>query len=454
MSENDLGSEVAEQHSMIGNVSTETSDYKRTTHPDAQWFPDAGLGLFIHWGISSVWGQGDLSWSMIAKSNYSRMRGFEEYGMENVGTVTSSPAKYWKQAESFNPDRYDPDKWLSAARNAGVKYAVLTTRHHDGFALWPSDYGEFNTKNYAGGRDLVMKYVEACRKNDIKVGFYYSPPDWYWNRFNMSFNYGDAPPLGIHHEPITLPVFSEDEQQKLDDEYNEYVRGQVVELLSNYGKIDIIWFDGNLPRKEQTVSMDEIHKLQPGILVNPRGHGYGDYTTPECKFPETRPEGWWEYCNTFNSGGWGYRTHELYKPAGYFLKNLGESRAWGGNFLANIAPNAHGELPEVYYKRMAEIAEWMKSNDEVVFGVTPGDWPEKSSAPTTNRGNVTYVLLDALSDGLFEIKSSEKPESVRLRRTGEDLQSQFSNGVLKVALTCDMQTQYTDVVEVKWRKEI
>lgn len=457
--------EVADQHQMIGNSSIELgrNSYKRTTHPDAQWFPEAGLGLFIHWGIPSVLGQGDLSWSMINHPRGSKSKGFEQYGMEVVGSITSSPAKYWDQAKSFNPDRYDPDKWLSAARKAGVKYAVLTTRHHDGFALWPSEYGNFSTKNYAGGKDLLVKYVEACRKNDIKVGFYYSPPDWYWNRNYMSFNYGaDSEPLDIHHKPVTLPLMAPDEKAEYDEQFRLYLRGQVTELLSNYGKIDILWFDGRFPEfqdvsyedamsvENQTMTIEEIRALQPGIIKNQRGHLYGDYSTPECKFPETRPEGWWEYCNTFNSGGWGYRKHELYKPAGYFLKNLGESRAWGGNFMPNIAPDAHGELPEVYYKRMEEIAEWMKENKDVVFGTTPGEWPEKSNVPITCRGNVSYALMDALSEGYLEMQAAVKPELIKLKRTGESLPYTFKNGTLSLTLDNDLQTQYTDVIEITW----
>ncbi|MCF6175320.1 MAG: alpha-L-fucosidase [Victivallaceae bacterium] len=451
MSQQESSNEVAEQHDMIGNssVDSEKHDYKRTTHLDAQWFQNAGLGLFIHWGISSVRGDGDLSWSMISKPHYSRMQGFEDYGMEAVGNVTLSPAKYWDQAKYFNPDNYNPDKWLSVAREAGVKYAVLTTKHHDGFALWPSEYGDFNTKNYSNGQDLVAEYVEACRKNDIKVGLYYSPPDWYWNQKRMSFNYDDTHPLGLHHESITLPTFSEKEQKTLDAEYNKYIRNQVIELLTGYGKIDIIWFDGKLPQKEHTISMDEIHELQPGILVNPRGHGYGDYTTPECAFPKTRPEGWWEFCNTFNSGGWGYRTHELYKPAGYFLKNLAETRAWGGNFLFSVAPDSHGELPEVYYKRMVEITNWMKENREVMFDSEPGEWPEKSNVPALCKGNTIYALLDALSDGGVEMQTETKPKSVKLRRNGQDIPYTYDNGKLLFKLKDDLQTQLMDIIEIE-----
>jgi alpha-L-fucosidase len=466
MSDKNLSNEVAAQHEIIGSVSAPKGalDYARTTHPDAQWFPQAGLGMFIHWGISSVLGQGDLSWGMMGQPKGSKAKWIEQYGMENVGTVQCSPAKYWEQAKSFNPDRYDPDKWLAAARKAGVKYAVLTTKHHDGFALWPSEYGDFNTKNYAGGQDLVAHYVEACRKHDIKVGLYYSPPDWYWDRDFMSFGRGEHP-LDIHHRPCQLRLRTPEEEAENAAKLRIFLRGQLTELLSNYGKIDILWFDGRFPEfqgvayedamlvENQTLTVEEIRALQPGIIKNQRGHLYGDFSTPECKFPDARPEGWWEYCNTFNSGGWGYRKHELYKPAGYFLKNLGESRAWGGNFLANVAPDAHGELPEVYYKRMAEIADWMQENREVVFETEPGSWPEKSNVPITCKGNVSYALIDALSEGNVEIQSAVAPESVKLRHGNLDIPYTYANGTLSFELSGDLQTQLTDVIEITWGQQ-
>src|SRR5581483_11974790 len=145
---------VQAEHDAIGNAPM-TNSTAHTMHPDAQWYGDAGLGLFIHWGIASVKGI-NISWSMI--------EGLDGKPMQ------ITPNDYWAMAKNFNPTNYNPDKWLKAARDAGFTYAVLTTRHHEGFALWPSDYGDFSTKNYMGGRDLVKDYVEACRKNGLKVG--------------------------------------------------------------------------------------------------------------------------------------------------------------------------------------------------------------------------------------------------------------------------------------------
>ncbi len=463
MSDPTKNSEVDAQHAVIGNAPlSEQSRYVRTNHPDAQWFAGAKLGLFIHWGLSSVLGQNDLSWGMMKRGMGAKQKSFEMYGWENFDEVIVTPEKYWEQAKYFKPDRYDPDKWLAAARDAGVRYAVLTTKHHDGFALWPSAYGYFSTKNYAGGIDLVGKYVDACRKNDLKVGLYYSPPDWRWDRDFMSFGKDElGRPLDTRHKPFTLRQRTAEEERENKVRFREFLRGQITELLSNYGKIDILWFDGRFPEfknvayddamdvKDQTMTVEEIRKLQPGILKNQRGHLYGDFSTPEVKFPEQRPEGWWEYCNTFNSGGWGYRKHELYKPAGYFLKCLCESCAWGGNYMPNVCPDARGELPEAYYKRMKQIAEWMKENREVICDTVPGQWPVNSNVPTFRKGNVLYAMIDSLSEGNVEIKLEKEPVSVTLRKNGAPIEYSYENGVLSFTLDEDDQTLLTDVVEIQ-----
>ena len=224
--------DVAEQHAQIGaSAASSKIDFKRTEHPDAQWFPEAGLGLFMHFGISSVRGEGDISWSMMKRNSATLAEINGRYGIYAVQT-NPSPARYWEQAKDFKADKFDPVKILSAAKKAGFKYAVLTTKHHDGFALWPSKHGDFNIGKYQPGRDIVKEYVEGCRKTGMKIGFYYSPPDWYFNRDHMSFNYGNKKPdLDIHHKPCELPERSEEECQAWDAKYRAYVKGHVEELL-------------------------------------------------------------------------------------------------------------------------------------------------------------------------------------------------------------------------------
>ena len=150
------------QHDLIG-VAAATTNAAKVARPNTHWFPQAGLGMFIHWGLASVAGNLDLSWSMMKNTPW-------DAAQHNQNKL--APAAYFALAQQFNPTNYHPDRWLKAAREAGFGYAVLTTRHHEGFALWPSKFGDFNTGKYLGGRDLVREYVEACRKNGLKVGFY------------------------------------------------------------------------------------------------------------------------------------------------------------------------------------------------------------------------------------------------------------------------------------------
>ena len=451
---NQQNNEVSDQHEMIGNIEVpHEENFKRTEHPDAQWFPNAGFGLFIHWGISSVLGQYDLSWGMMKREQGDARKNTEIHGLPAV-RANVSPRKYWDQAKDFTADKYDPDKWLKAAKAAGMEYAVLTTRHHDGVALWPSEYGEFNTKHYLDGRDLLGDYVEACRKNDIKIGFYYSPPDWYWNRDRMSFSHHSTGALlGLDHEPITLPELSPEKKQHLDDEYSDYVRGQVTELLTRYGKIDIIWFDGRLPKGEETISIDEIRDLQPGILINPRGHGYGDFMTRECKFIEKPfPAGqWWELCFVYSDGAWGYLNHECYKPNGWLLSALSRTRAWDGNFLPNVGPDSHGELPHAYYQRMEELAKWMEHSAESVKGTSCGGiWPTRCNVPVTRNNSAWYVHIDWVCDDEVVITDVDEPKKLVYLRTGDEIPFSYEGRQMRFTFPENLKTILTDVVKVIW----
>src|SRR5215469_13006582 len=301
---------VSAEHGDIG-VGKDTAT-THTMNPEAQWYPDAGLGLFIHWGIASVKAM-NISWPMIPGRALAKERITDPAERERIiregdynldGKPNSiTPNEYWEMARDFNPQKYDPDKWLKAAKAAGFEYVVLTTRHHEGFALWPSAYGNFDTKNYMGGRDLLKPYVDACRKYGLKVGFYYSPPNWYFEKDFKNCMYGggakknpEFPALDADLKPRTNHPSAE-ELKKHQKAYDEMVRGQVTELLTRYGKIDLLWFDGKPPDGSQCITQDEIRKLQPGIVINPRLHGHGDFVTYERTLSARKPvTGWAEFC--------------------------------------------------------------------------------------------------------------------------------------------------------------
>jgi alpha-L-fucosidase len=335
------------QHEHTG-IAVPPSAAAVVSRPESHWFRQAGLGMFIHFGLASA-GNVELSWGMMKNTPWDRSQ-------DNRDKLT--PSRYFALAKTFDPARYHPESWLRAARNAGFEYAVLTTRHHDGFALWPSQYGDFNTGRYLGGRDLVREYVNACRKLGLKVGFYYSALDWYRNREYQSWNYDSkgtrqSPHLGVNWEVMrSLPAhpagFEADEAA--------YINGQLTELLTQYGPIDYLWFDG---RSDVAVlSQEQIRRLQPDILINDRQHGFGDVATAsyEAQMPERRPAGWWEYSFSMVSD-WGYTQPEVYKPATLLIERLAQARSMGGNVLANYAPQADGEMSPLFYEQMTELQE-------------------------------------------------------------------------------------------------
>ena len=317
----------------------------RTTHPDAQWFGTAGMGLFMHWGIHSVAGI-QPSWAMI-----------KDY--PHAGTSDYPRDKYVALAKQFDPQRYDPERWMSAARSAGFTYAVLTTKHHDGYTLWPSRYGDFGTQTAMGGRDMLQPYVDACRKSGLKVGFYFSFADLHYPGFPVGDVDFDFMKRG-QYAPI-----SEAEDERRFQEFYAFTRGQIRELLTRYGKIDLLWFDGVGWKKRDAESLKAsetiawVRSLQPGIVVNNRWGRIGDYTTPECEFPEAQPEGWWEACYCTN-GHWGYNPGKPLPDVSWFTTMRDKCNAWGGNFLPNIGPAPDGTMPADFYRLCEKLAAQSK----------------------------------------------------------------------------------------------
>jgi alpha-L-fucosidase len=440
-----------QQHAMIGAAqSNAPTDISRD--PAKKWFSEAGLGLFIHWGISSVDGHHDISWGMMAKCPW-----------DPTKSMGLTPEAYWKLADRFNPQEYRPERWLQAAKDAGFGYAVLTTRHHDGYALWPSKHGDFSTRTKMGGRDLVGEYVEACRKVGLKVGFYYSPPDWHFNRQYMSFSYGskgtpESPHLGLKHEPMQLPKQPAD----FDDKYIAYVNGQITELMTRYGKIDLLWFDGGAgPRM---LAQEAIRAMQPDITINDRGHGKGDFQTDfECRLPTEQPKGCWEYCDGLTSC-WGYilddEKHNPCDLAAGLLVRLVKCRAWGGNMLANCGPRPTGEMPDCYYSCLDKVKTWMSTRRESVIDVQAGPYPEQSNVLVTVRGKTWYAHLlpgedpgaTAMPKGVTPVvfKGVDKPQRVTMLETGQILEGRFDKHTLTILVPENLRTKLVDVIKVEW----
>ena len=467
---------VTTEHAMINAVEEKTSTH--TLHPDAQWYPGAGLGLFIHWGLSSVKNM-DISWPMIPgraladkkldSAELARVILEKDYNLNGKPPVIT-PNEYWAMATTFNPQQYDPDKWIRAAKEAGFTYAVFTARHHEGFALWPSEYGDFSTKNYMGGRDLVKPFVEACRKYGLKVGLYYSPPNWYFDREYMSFIYGKA-----HTTNPTLPkadadlnprklVKSEEDIKKHQAEYAAMVKGQVIELLTRYGKIDLLWFDGKppIPNGNNVITADEIRRLQPGIVINPRLHGKGDFVTFERNPPQKDPgDVWAEFCNTWTNS-WANSNTQPFRSNAFVLGQFVSARAWGVNYLLGVGPTADGIFPDAVYTNMKVLQDWMKANNAAVQQVQQLPADETASVPATANGNHRYLFaIPAFKEnGKYEqhrlpakdmtitLKTLHEPKAVSILGVGKKLNFSYVSGLVSIELPATMRSDLVDVVQV------
>jgi alpha-L-fucosidase len=412
-------------------------------HPEWAWFRKSGLGLFLHWGLPSANPNTGDAWAVI----WSKQKANHKRHME--------PAeKMFSVAETWNPKKYDPDKWLTAAKLAGFGYSVLTTRHHDGYALWPSKHGTWDTGEHMGGRDLVKDYVEASRKNGLRIGFYYSGPNWHFDYKNREFGFPPNKDFAVNHEHERV-----DRSTKLipamtsaGAEQDEESKGQVRELMSNYGRIDVIWWDGNVAMQEE-----ELRPMQPDVFV-----ARGNIATPEGSHQGadnnvkvTNEAGWWwESCQKSESSftpNWHYgvECESNHWDTGRLLSELVRCRSLGGNLLVNVPPRGDGEMMPWFYEVCNEMAGWMKHSREAVYDVdldAPLPTLDKTDNYTTVKGNTWYAMPDDKNSVL--IRDVESPVSVTLLRTGEALEFDFHDGVLHADVPAVMRTDLPDMVKI------
>ena len=461
------------EHELIGVKASKTSVH--TQHPDAQWYPEAGLGLFIHWGISSVKDM-YISWPMIQGGALAKKRIADPAERERIireedwnlkgDKPEITPNQYWDMAKEFNPQKYDPDKWCKAAKEAGFTYAVLTAKHHDGFALWPSAYGDYNTSNFMGGRDLVKEYVEACRRNGIKVGLYFSGPDWHFDRDYMSFLYSGARKMNPEFPTLDTnlkPYISKKSQEEIDKhqaEFSALVNGQIEELLTRYGKIDLIWFDGRPTAGDnKPITQERIRELQPGILISPRLHGSGDFFTYERKLTIKKPvKGWAEFCNPWTSC-WSHKDLPFRAPFSV-LGDLVLSRSVGVNYLLGVGPMGDGQFCDGIYQNLDAISGWMKLNRTAVTTAKPLASAERASVPATASELTRYLFVVPQSKGRFPkdllpptdvtvtLSGVAKPTRVILTSDGSALKYSYADSTITIQLPAAKRSQLVDVVQI------
>ena len=432
----------------------------KKTDGNTEWFRRDRFGMFIHFGLYSV------------PARHEWIKTMEK----------QTDKEYDRYVNYFNPDMFDAKEWARKAKQAGMKYAVLTTKHHEGFCMFNTKYTDYSIMNTKFGRDVVKEYVDAFRAEGLKIGLYYSIIDWHHPHFPID---------GIHPRREDGELLDRGRDMKI---YNEYVRNQVTELLTNYGKIDIMWFDYAIPNPDPVkhLSFDKSHpapdpdpkpwyqhsgrkgkeeyeserlvkmirKLMPEIILNDRLDYPQDIFTPE----QVKPTGWrkdketgeyltWEACHTF-SGSWGYNRDETtWKSPETLINTLVRTVAFGGNLIMNVGPTARGYFDKRADDSLNVFAEWMKYNSRSIYGCTMAE--EKFIAPQgtvltqSQDGKRLYVHLIEYPFGSVEMSTlSGSVEYAQFLHDGSELLFTDINGEVSITLPVTCAQKIVPVIEI------
>jgi alpha-L-fucosidase len=341
--------------------------------PAPIWFDTARFGMFVHWDHASQRGL-ELSWPLVG-------------GLKALPFCQDvRPADYHASARSFAPRPGSAREWARLAKRLGMQYAVFTTKHHSGFAMFDTALSDFSVVHAPCGRDLVREFVEAVRAEGLRVGLYFSLSDWH---------HPDYPAMTDADRPYVFGLRRASPAAWA--RFVAFLHGQVRELLTGYGPIDVLWFDGGWERTAEEWRTDELHalirELQPDVLVNDRLPGFGDFDTPEQIVPAEPPARRWETCLTLNES-WGYNPADRrFKSARQLIHTLCEVAGKGGNLLLNVSPMGDGRLEPEALERLAAIEAWMARYGEGILGTEPGLAPWQFYGPSTRRGSRVYLHL-------------------------------------------------------------
>lgn len=376
------------------------------TLPHDHWFAQANAALFIHWDHASQSGT-EIGWPLVG-------------GLAHLPSPTPRTAdEYHATADTFDPKRWDPQTLVDIAKQIGAEYAIFTTRHHGGWSTWPSKTGDFSIASSPFGQrggDLVRDFTDAFRAAGIRIGLYYSLSDWHhpdylrWTDDQRPYNY--RPRMG-----------TPEQWQR----YRQYLKDQFTELLTQYGDVDLLWFDGDWERTRDEWDSDDlvahIKRLAPNVIMNNRMPGHGDYETPEQHLPVHPPEGPWECSVTINDT-WAYVPEDKnFKSPFDLVRALIRIRAGGGIFLLNVGPTGDGDIVPEERGRIDELAEWIAVNGESVFDCDPGLTLHQFAGPSTRKGDVVYLHLLAWPTESLIVSGLpvRRVKSITMLETGEEL---------------------------------
>ena len=394
----------------------------RSVDENLKEWKDARFGMFIHWGPVSLKGT-EIGWSR------GREIPVDEY--DNL----------YKQ---FNPVKFNAGEWVKLAKEAGMKYIVFTSKHHDGFCNWNTKYTDYNIMNSAFKRDIMKELSEACKKQGMALGFYHSTCDWHHPDF-----------------PRTSPGGSVKREVSNLDRYTEYLKNQSVEIIQNYGPLLVMWYD--VPQEFDATRgqgvIDHIRKIQPGILVNNRTGAKGDFDTPEQrvgKFQDDRP---WETCMTI-ARQWAWKPNDDVKSLEQCLHNLIRSAGGDGNLLFNVGPKPDGTIEPLQVERLRDMGKWMKKYGYAIYGTRGGPFKPADWGVSTKKGNTVYLHIlrwsgsspkITLPDIGIPIKSVKLADGgkINYRKSGSSYLIEFDGKLIKPVNTLVIVEYSGDVMNVK-----
>ena len=395
-----------------------------------QWFADAKLGIFIHYGIYDVDGI-DESWSFHNKK--------------------ISYPDYMKQLKGFTASKYDPDAWAKLIQQSGARYAVMTTKHHDGVALWPTKEKHYSVvKNTPAKRDLLAPFYKALDKYGIKRGAYFSLIDW---------SYSDYP--GFLKDSSRYKIADKPQRWQ---RFQRFFQNQINEINTAYHP-DLWWFDGDWEHSadewQAAKVRQQILNVKPTAIINGRLQGYGDYETPEQNFPVTRPKyNWWELCMTINNN-WGYQPQDTaWKTPYEVITIFADVVSNGGNMLLDIGPKEDGTIPQEEVRVLQELGKWNGKHQEAIFGTLAGLPQGHFYGPTTLSKDSTtlYLFLPAKVNGQVVIKGLQnKIGQIKVVGTNDRLSHKIVGkiswspipGLVYISVPEKVQDEYMTVLAVK-----
>ncbi len=410
-----------------------------------EWFSQAKLGIFIHWGIYAVNGTAE-SWAF-----FNNEVPYDDY---------------MSQADGFTASNYDPVAWAKLFKEAGARYAVLTSKHHDGVALWDTELSDLNVVDATpAGRDLLTPYVNALRDEGLKVGLYFSHLDW------SHPDYASVVPPGMAEQternPFAYPAMGEEDPEAWE-RFLKIHRGQISEIMEQFHP-DLYWFDGDWERTDDQWRMEEVRKMilskYPEAILNSRMAGHGDYATPEQGIPINPPDGPWELCMTINDN-WGFRQSDTnWKTPRQCIQIFAECLGTGGNLLLDIGPREDGTIPEEQVLVLTEMGKWIKKHEEAVYPTIKGLPFGHFYGPTTmnKEKNVIYLYVIDKPKKYVTLKGvRNKIKRVRVVGSNQELEYQRSGGaawqhipgILYIDVPSDVIDKYITVLAVELEGEL